>query len=71
MVVECSEDYRFCVFVFFLRTAVEGEGEHHVLSGRIDLAKADVPEIAQKHIHTLLIRHRRRKRRTREQQEHI
>lgn len=54
MAVECSGDCRFFVFCFFfflLRTAVEGEGEHHVLSGHIDLTKAAVPEIAQKHTH--------------------
>lgn len=50
LVVECSEDCHFFVFCFFSsRTAVEGE--HHVLSGHIDLAKAAIPEIAKQHTH--------------------
>lgn len=50
IVVECSEDCQlFVLCFFFICTAVEGE--HHVLSGHIDLAKAAVPEIAKKHTH--------------------
>lgn len=54
MVMECSEDCQFFVFCFFppLRTAVEGEDKRHVLARHIDLSKAAVPEIAQKHTHT-------------------
>lgn len=58
MTVECSKDSQFFVFCFFLPLCTAVEGEHHALSKHIDLAKAAIPEIAQKRKHTLLIGHR-------------